>query len=110
MLLVSGGKQKGWWWRKKWGGQRGPSSVGASLGVEGREGGGELAHSYSGVVASGGEHRYPGSLDPGALIAAADIDGTQGTEHSGGGGELRSMLFDRSIRGIAVEASYGERS
>ena len=74
--MVSGGKQKGWWWRKKWGGQRSPSSVGASLGVEGREGGGEQAHSYSGVVASGGEHRYPGSLDPGALIAAADIDGT----------------------------------
>jgi len=62
------------------------------------------------VVASGGEHRFPGSLDPGALIVAADIVGTQGTEHSGGGGELRSISFDCSNRGIAVEASYGERS
>ena len=62
------------------------------------------------MVASGGEHRFPGSLDPGALIAAADIDGTQGTEHSGGEGELRSMLYDCSNRGIAVEANYGERS
>jgi len=63
-----------------------------------------------GVVASGGEHRFPGSLDLGALIAAADSGGTQGTEHSGGEGELRSMLFDCSNCGIAAEANYGERS
>ena len=52
-----------------------PSSVGASLGVEGREGGGELAHSYSGVVASGGEHRYPGSEAPSSVGASLGVEG-----------------------------------